>query len=168
MMMKRTHDKIGFNHEGTDAYGNNVEQFPLKVDVDSVAELVNIDEDDEEDTLDEIGFNHEGTDANENVREPQADPEKQTKSSNTIVDAVSLIDLFTRDQTTEHISSLRKESAQFTSEDEAGIDANTGQLCERKKLYFASVPLFCLYCDISIKRTYFCRKVEFNAEGCIC
>ncbi|KEH41284.1 histone acetylation protein [Medicago truncatula] len=166
----RTHDKIGFNHEGTDAYGNNVEQFPLKVDVDSVAELVNIDEDDEEDTLDEIGFNHEGTDANENVREPQADPEKQTKSSNTIVDAVSLIDLFTRDQTTEHISSLRKESAQmltvlltqFTSEDEAGIDANTGQLCERKKLYFASVPLFCLYCDISIKRTYFCRKVEFN------
>ena len=47
-------------------YGNNVEQFPLSVEVDSVAELVNIDDDDEEDKQDKIGFNDDGVDANGN------------------------------------------------------------------------------------------------------
>jgi len=58
---------------------------------------------------------------------------------------------------------------QITSEDEAGIDANTCLLCERERLYFAPVPLFCLRCGIRIKRTYFCTKEEeFVAQSCIC
>jgi hypothetical protein len=63
---------------------------------------------DVEDKQDIIGFNQEGTDAKKKVSEPKAGQEKQTKSSNKIADAVSLIDLFTPDQIKEHISSLTK------------------------------------------------------------
>ncbi|KEH25298.1 histone acetyltransferase of the CBP family protein [Medicago truncatula] len=83
--------------------------------------------------------------------------------------AVSLIDSFRRDQIEEHISSLRKESDQIISEDQAGIDANTCNLCKRERLYFAKVPLFCLCCGARIKKIYFCKKEEeFVAQGCIC
>jgi len=52
---------------------------------------------------------------------------------------------------------------QITSEEAAGIDANTCQLCRRERLYFAPVPLFCSCCGSRIKRTYFS-----NAQDCIC
>ncbi|GAU46737.1 hypothetical protein TSUD_285970, partial [Trifolium subterraneum] len=118
-----------------------------------------------------IGFNQEGTDAKKKVSEPKADQEKQTKSSNTIVNAVSLIDLFTPDQIKEHISSLTKKLFKVGTEEERGIDTNTCQLCEKQKLYFAPVPIVCLRCGKNIRKskTYFCRKEEeFDAQRCIC
>jgi E1A/CREB-binding protein len=58
---------------------------------------------------------------------------------------------------------------QITSEAEARIDANTCQLCETGRLYFAPVPLYCLRCGTRIKRTYFCtQEDDFDAQGCIC
>ncbi|XP_024640764.1 histone acetyltransferase HAC12 [Medicago truncatula] len=124
---------------------------------------------DVEDKQEGIGFNQEGTDAQKEVSEPKAEQEKQTKSTKRINDAVSLIDSFRWKQITEHVSSLRKESVQITSKAEARIDANTCQLCEKERLYFAPVPLFCLHCGNRIKRTYFCTKEDdFDAHGCIC
>nr|XP_012575344.2 histone acetyltransferase HAC12-like [Cicer arietinum] len=112
----------------------------------------------------DIGFNQEATNA-KNKQKQKADQEKQTKSSNTTVNAVSLIDLFTRDQIKEHINSLRKESVQRTTVD------GTCQLCTKKAFYFASVQVYCLHCQTRIKRNakYFCRKgEEFDAERCFC
>jgi hypothetical protein len=60
---------------------------------------------------------------------------------------------------------------QVRTEEESGIDANTCQLCEEKKLYFQAVPILCLCCGRTIKknRTYFFRKEEeFDAQRCIC
>jgi hypothetical protein len=57
---------------------------------------------------------------------------------------------------------------QITSEDAAGIDVNTCNLCKRERLYFAKVPLFCVCCGVRIKKIYFCTKEEFVAQGCIC
>jgi len=62
-----------------------------------------------------IVLNQEGTDAQKEVSEPKAEQEKHTKSSKRINDAVSLIDLFTRPQISEHISNLRKESVQVST-----------------------------------------------------
>ncbi|KAI5442611.1 hypothetical protein KIW84_011594 [Lathyrus oleraceus] len=126
---------------------------------------------DVEDKHDIIGFNQEEKVVKRNVNEPKVDQEKQLKSSNTTVDVVSLIDIFTHDQITQHINSLRKEPLQITTEDGTGIDANTCQLCERENLYFAPVPIFCICCGLPIgrRKTYFCRKdEEFDAERCFC
>jgi hypothetical protein len=46
------------------------------------------------------------------VSETKVDQEKQTKSSNRIDDAVSLVDLLTHDQITKHISSFGEQSNQ--------------------------------------------------------
>jgi hypothetical protein len=62
-------------------------------------------------------------------------------------------------------------STQVRTEEERGIDANTSQLCEEKKLYFQAVPILCLCCGRTIRknRTYFFRKEEeFDAQRCIC
>ena len=125
--------RTGFNHEGTDAKEKvsepKVDQEKkdleshvvidscksMEIDIGSNSNMpaliskvaITIDVDDKQN---KIGFNQEGTDAKEKASEPTPDQEKQTKFSNTIVDAVSLIDLFTHDQITEHINGLRKES----------------------------------------------------------
>jgi len=125
--------RIGFNREGTEAKEKvsepQVDQEKkdleshvvidscksMEIDIGSNSNMpalirkvaIPIDVDDKQN---KIGFNQEGTDAKEEVSEPKPDQVRQTKFSNTIVDAVSLIDLFTRDQITEHINSLRKES----------------------------------------------------------
>jgi hypothetical protein len=67
---------------------------------------------DVEDKQDTTDFNSEGTDAKMEVSETKVDQEKQTKSSNRIDDPVSLIDLFTHDQITKHISSFGEQSNQ--------------------------------------------------------
>ncbi|XP_058773259.1 histone acetyltransferase HAC12-like [Vicia villosa] len=115
---------------------------------------------DVEDKHDIIGFNQEEKVVKRKVSDPKA-----------VVDVVSLIDFFTHDQITEHINSLRKEPLQISTEDGTGIDANTCQLCEREKLYFSPVPIFCICCGRSIgrRKIYFCRKdEEFDAERCFC
>ncbi|XP_058778891.1 histone acetyltransferase HAC12-like [Vicia villosa] len=126
---------------------------------------------DVEDKHDITGFNQEEKVVKRKVSKPKVDQAKQFKSSNTTVDVISLIDFFTHDQITEHINSLRKEPLKITAEDGTGNDANTCQLCEREKLYFAPVPIFCICCGISIgrRKIYFCRKdVGFDAERCFC
>jgi hypothetical protein len=67
---------------------------------------------DVEDKQDTTSFNSEGTDAKTEVSETKVDQEKQTKSSNRIDDAVSLVDLLTHDQITKHISSFGEQSNQ--------------------------------------------------------
>ncbi|XP_073221147.1 histone acetyltransferase HAC12-like isoform X2 [Cicer arietinum] len=112
----------------------------------------------------DIGFNQEAANAKNKASEPKADQEKQTKSSNTTINVVSLIDLFTRDQIKEHINSLRKESVQTT------VDG-TCQLCTMKAFYFEPVQIYCLHCQTRIKRNakYFCIKgEESDAERCFC
>jgi len=69
----------------------------------------------EEDIEGRTGFNQDGINDKKEIIESKDDQEKQTKSPNTIVEAVSLIDLFTRDQIEEHITSLRKESVQVST-----------------------------------------------------
>lgn len=64
--------------------------------------------DDVKDIQDRAEFNQVAANAKNEVSVPKADQEKPTKSSNTIVNAVSLTDFFTSDQIAEHISSLRK------------------------------------------------------------
>ncbi|KAL5080438.1 hypothetical protein RYX36_008859 [Vicia faba] len=126
---------------------------------------------DVEDKHDIIGFNQEEKVVKRKVSGPKVDQEKQLKSPNTTIDVISLIDFFTHDQITEHINSLRKEPLRITTEDGIGIDANTCQLCEREKLYFAPVPIFCICCGVSIgrRKIYFGRKdEEFDAERCFC
>jgi len=69
----------------------------------------------EEDMQGRTGFNQDGINDKKEIIESKDDQEKQTKSPNTIIEAVSLIDLFTCDQINEHISSLRKESVQVST-----------------------------------------------------
>ncbi|CAK8533244.1 unnamed protein product [Lathyrus sativus] len=97
--------------------------------------------------------------------------ERKYANTTVDVDAVSMIDFFTHDQIIEHVNSLKMEPLQVTTEDGAGIDANTCQLCERKTLYFEPVPVYCICCHLLIKRknAYFGRKdEEFDAERCFC
>ncbi|CAJ2665963.1 unnamed protein product [Trifolium pratense] len=118
-----------------------------------------------EDKQDTTGFNSEGTDAKKEDGEAKVNQEKQTKSSNRIDEAVSLIDLFTHDQITKHISSFGEQSNQTTTA------SNTCQLCATEHLSFEPVTIFCLCCENPIKKKahFFCRKgEEFDADQCFC
>lgn len=85
--------------EGTDA-----QKISEESDIDIGAVPIDV-----EDKQDSIEFNQEGTDSQKKISEPKADQEKQTN------DVVSLIDLFTYDQITEHIRSLKKGSVQVST-----------------------------------------------------
>ncbi|KAK2420251.1 histone acetyltransferase [Trifolium repens] len=174
----------GFNQEGIDAkkeFGEpktdqenltessntTVNEINNNVVDSSYSEATQISEeqDFEKDKQDTTDFNSEGTDAKMEVSETKVDQEKQTKSSNRIDDPVSLIDLFTHDQITKHISSFGEQSNQSTTA------SNTCQLCAMEHLPFKSVPIYCLCCDDPIKKkaNLFCRKgEEFDADHCFC
>ncbi|KAJ1412794.1 putative histone acetyltransferase HAC12-like [Sesbania bispinosa] len=89
-----------------------------------------------EDIQIKTGSNHAGLNAKKEVSEPKVDQEKETKSSNTTVNIVSLTESFTSTQIMEHIKGLRKKFVQGISEEETGIAASTCQLCAMEKLFF--------------------------------
>ncbi|GAU40469.1 hypothetical protein TSUD_286240 [Trifolium subterraneum] len=132
--------------------GSLISKVPIPLDV--------------EDKQDTAGFNSEEADAKKEVSETKVDREKQTKSSNRIDDAVSLVDLFTADQITKHIRSFGEQSNQSTT-----ASQKTCQLCATEDLPFKPIPIFCLCCENPIKEkaNFFCRKgEEFDADHCFC
>ncbi|PNX66959.1 histone acetyltransferase, partial [Trifolium pratense] len=100
-----------------------------------------------EDKQDTTGFNSEGTDAKKEDGEERVNQEKQTKSSNRIDEAVSLIDLFTHDQITKHISSFGEQSNQV----------RTPTSC-----VFNFIDLFRHYCYVNGTHFYF--NTDYNCE----
>ncbi|RHN50387.1 putative histone acetyltransferase chromatin regulator PHD family [Medicago truncatula] len=144
-------DRNGFNQEKIDADQVN-ELIIKKIDADQVNDAViskvpiPIDVEQKED---KIGFNQEGTDADQ------------------VNDDVSLIDMFTHDQITEHITSLKKQSVQSTTE----VDNDTCNLCGMNELPFSPVQIFCSSCGKCINRNvnYFGKKgEEFDPVCCFC
>ncbi|XP_057425774.1 histone acetyltransferase HAC12-like [Lotus japonicus] len=116
---------------------------------------------DVEDISGRLGLNL-GINAENKVSEEKVDAKKETKFSKTTDNIVSLTEFFTSNQIREHITSLRKQPVQSMLGEEAGIDANTCQLCTEQKLYYAPVPIYCSCCNkpIKLNTDYYHKKAE--------